>query len=303
MEEKILLLMEETGCDEGEAQLALELANNNFEKAIYTIKSLLRNITVIKGKFYIEEKNLYGLFVIIFDKRSKNIIRFTSVASYNPTIYTTDIYMDWHLLEKSIYNFRLLEGSVPSLTREIESYFTNEISSKKESLYKAIINDDIKKIHEIFIEIFPYKEPKIQITNEDINLAQYEQENAVTKSDIKNSRAELLNTDTKKLYLETKILENPEGKKAKSLFKNEIVFAKIIDDREIAKYLSRLLGSKEMDYIPVPVEDIKKSGEDILIKLYFTPGIGGYAKLKPYTKVSIAKEIQKPFWKRILGVK
>jgi len=301
MDEKILLLMEETGCDEGEAQLALELANNNFEKAIYTIKSLLRNITVIKGKFHIYENNLYGLFVIIFDKRSKNIIRVTSVTSYNPTIYETDLQIDWYLLEKSIYNFRLIEGSMPSLTREFEIYFTKEITSKKEKLYKAIIDENYDKICEIFIENFPYNEPKIQIINEDINLAQYQQENITTED--KENNIETTGIDTKKLYLEAKICEDPNGKKAKSLLKNEIVLAKIEDNREIAKYISRLLGTKEFDYIPVPIEEIKHLDHEILVHLYFTPGIIGYTRLKLSTKVSVTKESQKPFWKKIFGVK
>jgi len=301
MDEKILLLMEETGCDEGEAHLALELANNNFEKAIHTIKSLLRNITVIKGKFHIEEKNLYGLFVTIFDKRSKNIIRFTSVTSYNPAIYETGLQMDWYLLEKSIYNFRLLEGSMPSLTHELEICFTKEITSKKEKLYKAIIDENYDRICEIFIESLPYNRPKIQIMNEDINLAQYQQENMISENKEKN--IESANTETKKLYLEAKICEDPNGKKAKSLLKNEIVLAKIEDNREIAKYLSKLLGTKESDYIPVPIQDIKQLDHEILIHLYFTPGIIGYTKVKPHTKLTVAKKSQIPFWKKIFGIK
>ncbi len=303
MEEKILLLMEETGCDEGEAKLALELANNNFEKAISTIKTLLRNITVIKGKFHIEERNLYGLFITIFDKRSKNLIRLTTVVSYNPAIYETNLQLDWYIIEKSIYNFRLSKGSAPWLTREIETQFTKGIDSKKEKLYKAIIDDDNEKICKLFSENFIYNDLKIQIVVEDINLAQYQQEDLSTGYKQTNFGTELLNIDKKKLYLEAKICEDQNGKKAKSLLKNEIVFAKIVDNREIAKYLSRLLGTKEMEYIPTPVEDIKKSGHELLIKLYFTPGIIGLTKLKPSTRISVAKENQKPFWKKIFGIK
>ncbi len=75
MDEKILILMEETSCEQAEAELALELANYDLEKAIRTIRSILRNIIVIKGKFIIAENNLYGLFIMILNKRSETAIR------------------------------------------------------------------------------------------------------------------------------------------------------------------------------------------------------------------------------------
>ncbi|MBU0952761.1 MAG: hypothetical protein KKH91_08075 [Elusimicrobia bacterium] len=301
MDEKIILLMEETGCAQGEAQLALELANNNFEKAIHTVKSILRNIAVVKGRFYIEDKNLYGLFIAILDKRAENLIRLTSVVSYNPIVYETDLANDWHFIEKSIYNYRLIEGSVPSLTRDVELHFYNEIASKKDKLYKALVDGDKDKISEMLIENFPIEQTKLEINAEEINLAQYQQSEDNPESDDLGKGS--IDSESKRLFIEAQLSEDPEGKKAKYLLQDEVVLAQIVDNREIARYLSKLLGEKDMEYIPVRVEEIELNNQEIIARLHFSPGIAGYARIKPQTRVKVVKEIQKPLWKKIFGLR
>ena len=302
-DEKIELLMEETGCDQAEAELAFELADNDFAKAIKKIKSLLRDIVVLKGKFVIEEKHIYGVFVIIFDRRKENVIRIVSVASYNPVIYEALIDTDWHLLEKSIYTYRLLDGSILSVTREIEEHFYKQISGSKEKLYKIInrwheyhSDDEIEKAKEIFLQEFPVGNSKLQIMAEDINLAEYQQ-GAVEESFVVNN-----DKYPKKVLLEVKLCEHEEGKKAISLTRGEVILVEIIDDREIAKYIVRLLGTRESAYIPVTIEDLNRSDDELNILVYFTPSITGFAKIKPSARVRAVKEIQQSWWRKIFHI-
>ncbi|MDI6640818.1 MAG: hypothetical protein QME68_00695 [Elusimicrobiota bacterium] len=302
MDERILLLMEETGCEQGEAELALQLSNYDFEKAIRTIKTSLRNIAIVKGKFSITEQNLYGIFVSIFDTNSLNLIRVRSVVSYNPAVYEIDLKSDWHTIEKAIYSMRLLEGSVQNLTREFELHFSSGFSRKKDKFYKALTNKSHQEICEVLVSEFPLALSKFQINTEEINLAEYQQEKKIEEQ--KDSRQSLIDTETKRLYLEAKLLEEKRGKKVNSLSQGEVVLSKIIDERETAKYLSRLLTSKETDYIPVPIEEIERTKEGITIKLYFTSGIVGIAKfIEPKTRVKVIKDNPKPFWTRIFGIK
>src|SRR5438105_117543 len=111
MDDKIRLLMEETGCDRGEAELALTVVGYDLERAISTIPSLLRHIVVLKAKFHVPTANLYGLFLIIADTKRKKLFRVKAVASYNPSLYETDITQDWYDFERKLYGFRLLEGA------------------------------------------------------------------------------------------------------------------------------------------------------------------------------------------------
>ena len=80
MQENIRLLMEETGCEVGEAELALELAENDLEKAIKTIGSLLRHIYAVKGKMIFREKNLYGLLLAVINTKTQGILRMSAVV-------------------------------------------------------------------------------------------------------------------------------------------------------------------------------------------------------------------------------
>ncbi|MBU2567219.1 MAG: hypothetical protein KJ967_00400 [Elusimicrobia bacterium] len=303
MNEKIVLLMEETGCEQGEAQLALEMSNYDFEKAIQTIKSFLRNIAVVKGKFFIPDKNLYGLFVSIFHRKTESQIKFTGIVSYNPVVYEMDVNTDWHIIEKAIYSYRLLGGSIQSVTREFELNFARNILLNKDRFYRAVAADN-EKVREIICENFLWKGADIQIIVQEINLAQYQQSPVV---DVSVSPVDVsgVDRDAKCLVIETNLFESDSGKKAEGLLKGDVVFARICDDRDIAHYIARLLGIKDTEYMPVHVEDVEKDGGEVTLKLLFTPGIIGYTKVKSCVRIKSSSEgrpdAKGPFWRRIFG--
>ncbi|OGS22472.1 MAG: hypothetical protein A2252_01395 [Elusimicrobia bacterium RIFOXYA2_FULL_39_19] len=302
MEEKLILLMEETGCAQGEAQLALELANDDFEKAIHIIKGILRNIVVIKGRFFSPDDNIYGLFVAILDKRAEILIRLTGVVSYNPIIYEVDLNSDWNLFEKNIFNFRLMEGSVPGLTRETELRLVNGFAEKKDKFYKALTDLDKNKICDILTSDLTIKNISLEISIEEINLAQYQQvddkQEVESKSEIRKISSE---KEPRRLFIESTLQENEDGKKAKHLLEDEVVMAQITDDREIAKYLARLITDKDSEYIPVKIEKTEYKNKEIYVRLCISSGIAGIVKLKPNTKVTVMNEISKPLWKKIFN--
>jgi len=67
IQDKIALLMEETGCERGEAELALEMCGYQVEEAVKAIGRLLRNIVVLKAKFLHSEQSQYGLFLVVLN--------------------------------------------------------------------------------------------------------------------------------------------------------------------------------------------------------------------------------------------
>lgn len=70
-----------------------------------------------------------------------------------------------------------------------------------------------------------------------------------------------------------------------NLKKGDVVFAKIIDSRDIAQYLSKLLGGKQQDeIIPLTtvIEKTEKDGERFILWTKFGPGVFG--------KDSVAKD-------------
>jgi hypothetical protein len=298
MDEKILLLMEETNCDQAEAELAMELANYDLEKAVKTIRSILRNIIVTKGKFIITGKNIYGLFIMILDKRFQSVIRLRCVTSYNPMIYEYDLDTEWDQVERLIYRCRLIEGSILSFARNVEDHFNRTIDLNKDKFFKALNAKNFPRIKELFTDNFPLGVPEILLATEEINLAAYQDGSNKAEpekmTDISSTHMELT-----KIVLEVSLSEDRNGKKASSLSKGDIVLAQITDSREIAKYLTRLLCSKAPNFLPVSIEEIKAEDSEIEVSLHFTPRIVGSARLKANTRVKVLKEVSNPWWRRI----
>lgn len=299
MDEKILILMEETSCEQAEAELALELANYDLEKAIRTIRSILRNIIVIKGKFVIPESNLYGLFIMILNKRSETLIRLRCVTSYNPMICESDLSADWDQLERLIYRYRLIEGSVLSLAHNIEDHFYQAVISKKEKFYRSLDNKNLDKTKEMLTENFPIGAPEMQIVTEEIYLADYQDGKNKTEPEKSVSR-DSVQPELTKISLEVKLYEDISGRKAVNLSKGDIVLAKITDSREVAKYLTKLLCSKDPTYIPVSIEEIEYKDSKVEVHLHFTPRIIGVTKLKAHTRIKVVKEVSSPWWKKLV---
>ena len=298
MDEKIMLLMEETSCDRAEAELALELANYNLEKAIKTIRNILRNIAVIKGKFRIRDKNLYGLFIIILNKRFETAIRLRCVASYNPVVYETYLNMDWHELERAIYRYRLMEGTILSMANNVEAYIAGLLVSRKDRVFKPLGGGDLSQVEEAVRDGFPLGEPELHVVTEEINLEDYQVGSG--KMEPVKYAAKLPDApEMTKISLEVKLFEDEKGRKAANLSRGDIVLAQITDTREVAKYLTKLLCSKDPTYMPVSIEDKNYMNAGIEVLLHFTPRIVGYAVVSPHARVRVIREGYRPWWKRV----
>ena len=300
MDEKVSLLMEETNCEQAEAEIALELAQYNLEKAIRNIKNILKNIVIIKGKFVVQKKNLYGLFIMILDKKSQAITRLRCVISYNPAIYESDIYKDWDQLEHLIYRYRLQEGSVLSLAHNIEEHFTRQVDTKREKLYKAIESHNLDRIKDLLLQESSLEAPEVQLVTEEINLADYQNSPSRKEPEmlsLKNSAQ----PDRTTIALEVELFPDIHGKKVSSLAKGDVVLAQITDTREVARYLTKLLSSKEASYLSVPIEQIIQKDAEAELYLHFTPRITGHAKIKTSSRVKVVKEGAVPWWKRLFS--
>ncbi len=79
-------------------------------------------------------------------------------------------------------------------------------------------------------------------------------------------------------------MSDSSGVKAKDLHNGDVVYSLITDTRDIGQYLARLLGGRTKEgVVPLPTE-IKEVGyeeETVKLRVHFTPGIIGLAKLNP----------------------
>src|SRR3989338_4775318 len=139
MQDKIELLIEETGSSPEEAGLALGLANFNIEEALRILQAKRRDILVLKVKFYSTSPRLCGLMLLVAnlaDQRKNPIFRLRVVLSDNPYLYETSLKIEWDEFENEIYRARLSEFSYVALSQSMEQEWERLITSGGDSLHE-----------------------------------------------------------------------------------------------------------------------------------------------------------------------
>jgi hypothetical protein len=294
--DNVMLLMEETGCDQGEAELALILSDNDLEKAITKIGILLKFITAFKIKLILPQDNVYGLMHIAVNMKTAEILRFSMVASHNPAVYENSASMDWFSFEKAIFSCRLDAGAMENYTQSIEEKLKTHIA-KELQLRPLISSEEISKIINLFFS--PVK-VRTEIISEELNLTQFKK---LPDYDTKQNETSFTGYDLGFVKLEVEILEDLNGKPAKKLAEGDIVLSLITDERDIAHYLAHLIGGrKDGSMIPLPamVKKIAAKNDDFEIHLHYAPSITGLAKIKSNTLLKVLETKNQPWWRKIM---
>jgi hypothetical protein len=289
------LLMEETGCKRSEAELALSLSNNNFEKAIETISFILKSIITFKIKMLFPKKNMYGLMHKAINMKTLEIVRFSITFSYNPAIYEIATNMDWFSYEKAIFSARLNSGAMETYTKETEKNLKVYIQKN----LKKIITVSPEEISSIIKNFFYPTDISIEIENEELSLTQFKKlpDYSLNQNLIPSS-----NYNLGFIKLDVKILEDSYGKPAKKLAEGDTILSIITDERDLTHYIAHLIGGindGKTCPIPATVKKISYKNDDFEIYLNYTASIIGLAKIKKDTKVKVLQTHQ-TWWKKIL---
>jgi RNAse (barnase) inhibitor barstar len=287
----------------------LEIANYDVNKAIHVIGSLSKTIVVIKSKFIVNQTNLYGLLFIIFDLRAKKPFRLRSIISYNPAIFETDLNLHWHEFEKKLYAYRLREGVVPELTQRLENYLEERLKiDKTRDIYSLLSQKgetedrEIEKIFFSFLgEWFRGSDLQIVLKREELDLTQFrhihfddkEHENVKGMGHVPPGNV---------VTLQIELVRSEEGKRSENLTSGDIVYASVVDNRDIAQYLAHLLGAKvKEEIVPLPtlVEFVERRGDRVFVSTRFSRGIIGEVLLPFGEKVKAEREKSKEsFWEK-----
>jgi len=293
MRENVKILMEETGCDEGQAELALHSTGDNLEKAIKSIDMLLKYIVVIKGKFMCNQTSVYGQFIVISHLHQKRIIRFGAIVTYDPTIYEGALDCKWRDFEKRLYADRLSEGCLHELIQKLEQNLNWQIASDyRRSFFQNLKDRNYEEITGVLRSIISKSledtQLKVEMDVEELNLSQFKfpQESTIlTEGGIKpplNEAGESVNRKESTIVLNTELVTDASSSSVEieKLRKNDLILVKILDSRDIAQYLSRLLGGcKGEEVVPLStiVEEVREEGEQWAVRTRFSPGILGEA--------------------------
>lgn len=299
MKEKdhIQLLMEETGCDQHEAELALSLSDNNLEKAITTIGFLLKYITAFKIKLIMPKENIYGLMHIAVNMKTAEVLRFSEVFSHNPAIYEISSKMDWFSFEKAIFSSRLDSGAMESYTQSIEENFKLYTQQAVRQIPSISGEEIITIIQSFFYPI----EVQAEVVSEELNLTQFKK---LPDFAVKQNETNFAGYDLGFVKLNVEILEDLiNGKAAAELLEGDTVLSLITDERDIAHYLAHLIGGRrEGNMIPLPamVKKIVSKNDEVEVHLLYAPSITGLAKIKKNSKLKVLESKNQPWWKKIM---
>jgi hypothetical protein len=203
------LLMEETGCNRSEAELAFSLSNNNFGKAITAIGFILKFITTFKIKIIFPKENIYGLIHIAVNIKTSEIARFSVTFSCNPAIYEINTNMDWFSYEKAIFSARLNSGAMETYTKETEEKLKVYI----QKALKEFIIISPENFSSIMKNFFYPNNVSIEIENEELNLTQFKK---LPDYNLKQNSISSSYYDLGFVKLDVKILEDSQGKPIKN---------------------------------------------------------------------------------------
>ncbi|MFH1784193.1 MAG: hypothetical protein ABH868_04790 [bacterium] len=300
MKDKVQLLREETGCDEEQAKVILESTHNDVSKAIKVVSTLLKHIVAIKGRFKCEKNNVYGLFFLIADIRQRVLIRLGALVTYNPGVYEKDLATNWHDYEKQLYALKLGEGSIQDLTQNLQHCLQTKLTREESKpFYQYLRNLNTRETEQTLLsEIVMVTGDQNVVLNtalEQLTLAQFKELRKDPEDKIGDTPSDQRKSHDSTIILKTELVMDPyKGTPAVNVKKGDLVSAKIVDMRDIGRYLAKLLGGEQDDEafpLVVPVDNVELKDRDVVIKTRFSPGIVGKAVMAQGDRVEISKDI------------
>lgn len=285
MKDKIELLMEETGCDRGEAELALEMCGYEVEEAVRQIPRLLNDICALKGKFVRPAQNQHGLFLVVLNLKSRKVLRARAVMSYDPAVCAVELDEDWFAFEKNLYGCRLWDGSLPAESLEVEQRLAAHFRAAEPEVFDrlraASAEEATAELAGPLRAHFRDQSLSLRAKKDILDLGQFQSLRKVPAPAARRGKPDSgVPPEEDLLILKITLEEDPGGLPAAELRAGDMVFARIVDGRDIAQYLARLFGgltSSGPVPIEVPVEAIESSPAGTLARVRFAVGVAGDA--------------------------
>ncbi|MDD5658251.1 MAG: hypothetical protein PHF00_13450 [Elusimicrobia bacterium] len=310
--DKISLLMEETGCDKGEAELALEMCGFVVEDAVKAIPRLHKSVVVFKGKLAHSEENLFGLLLVILNVRSRSVLRSRAVLSFNPAVCSVGLEKDWFEFEKYLYGCRLWEGSLPKESLELEQAVANHLRGGGARVFEAQAQPAHAELLDILRRVLRAPALELKLVKDVLDMGQFQSLKAALPGERVapgGARPAAAPRHDDLLILKVSLVEDPAGLPAAELRAGDLVGAHIVDNRDIAKYLAKFFGGhSDRGPLPIPVlvEAIEGQPDRLLVRVRFSAGVCGDAEVRSALRLraergAAAVPEKLSWWKRLFG--
>ncbi|MBI3299712.1 MAG: hypothetical protein HYZ75_16215 [Elusimicrobia bacterium] len=304
--DKVALLMEETGCDRSEAELALQLCAYDLESAVQAVPRLFQHVVIFKGRFRAARESLYGLWLAVLNLKERRLLRARAVASYNPAVYASELDIHWFDFEGRLYACRLWAGTAQALSQDVEAALAAVFDSPEAKTFyeegKRFSGGDFDSLRAAVSKALG-GQVELDARQDVLDLGQFREVRPAAAPPARprsrrGARGGLL-------VLHIALEPDPQGVPAEELRAGDLVHASINDARDIAQYLAKLFGGRDENGpapIVAPVEALERTDGKVALRVRFSAGVCGDVELPGALKVRIARRPSRsPWWKRFIG--
>ncbi len=292
-EDKILEIQKETGCDSTLASMMLKFTGGDLDGALQILKSVEKDVLVVKGKFIAQTSKLYGAFMFLYNYKLKSFDNVEIVAKYEDK---SGIEFDFNKNWREYYNDlgvykrkenidldtrdRFLSAIV---SQRVQFFFDSKLSVKKNDQF----DEDMKKfMTDFFTSLLGDINVAVKLKIEKTDIFEIKKsdrgflfDSDEAKPDTKEESGEHENAEILYLKIEPEI--SPiNGRPVSELSRGDMIAVRIEDDRPIASYIKELLNGvdpKTGETKPVYAElkDLELTENGVFLNVEFGPGIYG----------------------------
>lgn len=300
-------LVQKTGCDRTLAVMLLRFTGHDLDGAVRILEAVPQDVFAVKLKFITQVTGYVGAFFFCYDQKARSVKRLMGVISDERDIGKIDITDHWVDYESKLYEVattRKVDGArIEQLKSRIRSEaFTSRLAGmlklgkpvKRENLANFFVDE----LYNVFADTNIAVKFEIEMTDafelnkssraEEMLDGENDSDEEEHEADRAGDQEQLRNESLIVLKLDP-VLSPVSGTEVKDLEFGDELQVRISDEREIADYLSELIGAKA-DSIRVPVYtrliDVRElEGGQIGVFTQFGPGILGSFKVPEDAKV------------------
>jgi hypothetical protein len=300
-EQSVQILMQRSrGISKEHAEVILDVASNDLNKALEILDSLSdRSISIIKVRFASENMHQYGLLLIILNVLKGILEKVNVVAVRNPMVCLFDVKASWDSIEKVI-------NGIKSRKLGVEDYLTKKIQVRLKEVFGRVDKESfqllIDRDEEGFKEIL--KDELVKLV-EDPTLKMWMcidwisalEEKTTTKAPEKElSHDEEIKSKEKGIWLNiAPVIAPVSGVSIEELEVGDRIIIKIVEESELGRFLAELMGGRVGEQIVplmVPIKEIFPLDDGKLqVIVKFGPGVFGKGIVPQDLKVFSAAQL------------
>lgn len=302
-EELLVALEEEVKCDPNLGKMVLQFTGGDVDGAAQILKSLDKEIFILRGKFIGQIRKLYGSFFIVYNAKLKEcaLCEFIAVNNEKSGIefdfrkdwreYLQDLrdYRDTHVMETEICDNFLNLLSSPLVHSFFESRFLLQRKIEEGEVQKFFSNRLINILGDVNVAL------KLKIDNINVFELNYKEEKADDFPEKKETEQEINDTEIVTLNV-TPEISPVSGTALSELTVGDRIGIRINDSRIIASYISSLLETRALTpradgLFFFPLKEVKKTKNAFHLIVEFGPGVYGKASCAEDFKIAVQKEL------------